>query len=99
MKKLLAMDNIKQDHNLISDTLSNYNFRFKKGFSDRVIQRLEQKKLDLFSSFKMVALSSAAAVAILIFSVYLIDGSLDIDALFGLHNYSAEEEFYSLLNF
>jgi len=92
------MDNLKQDYDLISDTLANSDFRFKKGFSERVMQRLEQKKIDLFSSFKMVALTSAAAAVILIVSVYFIDGSLDLDALFGLHNYSAEEEFYSLLN-
>ena len=94
----MAMDKLKQDYNLISDALADSDFRFKAGFSDRVMQKIVQQKIDLVSSFTKVALTSAAAVAILIGSVYFTDGSLNFDSLIGLQNYSAEQEFYSLLN-
>lgn len=92
------MDNLKQDYNLISKTLADSDFRFKAGFSDRVMRKIGQQRIDLFSSFTKVALTSAAAVAVLIVSVYLTDGSLNLDSLIGLQNYSVEQEFYSLLN-
>lgn len=100
MKKSTAEKKLNeiQDYELINETLANLNFGFREGFSGRVMQKLENRQIDLFSSFKKVALTSVAAVAILIVSVYFTDGSLNLDALFGLHNYSAEEEFYSLLN-
>jgi len=87
-----------EDYSLISEALSNSDFKFKEGFSDRLMQKLDKQNIDLFSRFKRIGYTAAAAVAILVVSVYFTDGSLSLDAFYGLQNYSAEQEFYSLLN-
>lgn len=86
------------DYELLRESLANTDFSFGKGFSDRIMQKLEKPQLDLFGSFKNIAISSAAAIALLLISVYFMDGSIDLDALYGIHGYSVEEEFYSFLN-
>ena len=99
MKKSEAMKKSVEvhDYEIINDALAGMDYSFSQGFTDRVMQRLDNRSVDLFSSFKKVALTSAAAVALLVMSVYFTDGSLSLDSLFGLQNYSAEQEFYSLL--
>lgn len=86
------------DYELLRESLANTDFSFGKGFSDMVLQNLEKSPLDLFGSFKNIAISSAAAIALLLISVYFMDGSFDLDAFYGIHGYSVEEEFYSFLN-
>lgn len=86
------------DYEKISNSLSGSDFAFNEGFSDRVMHKLKNSQIDLWGSFKSVALSSVAAIAILLISIYFIDGSLNLDSLFGLQGYSVEDEFYSLLN-
>lgn len=86
------------DYEKIENSLSESDFTFKEGFSDRVMKKLNNSQIDLWGSFKNVALSSVAAIAILLISIYFIDGSINIDSIFGLQGYSVEDEFYSLLN-
>ena len=81
----------------IRKILSETNYGFNNDFSQNVINSLMGKRLDLYNSFKMFAVSSAAAIAILFLSVYLMDGSINIDAIIGLDAYSVEDEFYSFL--
>lgn len=86
------------EYELIRKSLAGSDFSFGKGFSHNLMQKLEKPRLDLFGSFKNIAISSAAAIALLLISVYFMDGSVDLDALYGIHGYSVEEEFYSFLN-
>lgn len=87
-----------RDYELLRESLANTDFSFGEGFSDRIMQNLEKPPLDLFGSFKNIAIYSAAAIALLLISVYFMDGSFDLDALYGIHGYSVEDEFYSFLN-
>lgn len=87
-----------KDYEAIRGSLASSDFSFDEGFSTRIMQKLVKPQLDLFGSFKNIAISSVAAIALLMISVYFMDGSLDLDALYGLEGYSVEEEFYSFLN-
>jgi len=94
-----AMRKEMQDYELIRESLASSEPSFGEGFSNRVMQKLAKPQIDLFGSFKNIAISSVAAIALLMISVYFMDGSLDLDALYGIQGYSVEEEFYSFLNF
>lgn len=86
------------DYNRIKTSLENTNYSFNNGFSKRVMHKIASIENDLWGSFKSIAISSAAAIVLILLSIYFIDGSLNLDAIFGLHGYSVEEEFYSFLN-
>lgn len=81
------------------DELSNYNPSFKPLFSSRVLNKLEQHKnkkthtayKDFNRIFKWIALSGAAAIIALLISVYIVDGSLNYDALTGVFYYTPDE--------
>jgi hypothetical protein len=45
-----------------------------------------------------VALSGVAAIFILLFSIYYTDGSLSLDALYGLYEYAPDEAAVSFFN-
>jgi len=87
-----------KDYETLRKGLARLEYRFGDDFTGKLLGRI-QNPSDLFGSFKRIAFASAAAIAILIGSVYLMDGSLSLDSLFGLHAYPIEEEFYSMLNF
>ena len=75
---------------------------FEAGFSNRVMQKLETVKsktsLPIYSIFKRVALSGAAAIVALLISIYYTDGSLSLDALYGLYEYAPDEAAVSFFN-
>ena len=83
-------------------TLGNFTPEFETGFSDRVMQQLESIKsrtsLPIYSIFKRVALSGAAAIIALLISIYYTDGSLSLDALYGLYEYAPDEAAVSFFN-
>ena len=83
-------------------TLGNFSPEFEAGFSDRVIQKLEITKfktsLPIYSVFKRVALSGAAAIIAMLISIYYTDGSLSLDALYGLYEYAPDEAAVSFFN-
>lgn len=98
MKKL---ENIDQ----FMDSLSEYNPSFKDGFSDRLMNKIEKEEsstdtLPVFISlFRWVALSGVAAIIILLFAVYLTDGTIDTDSLYGLLYYTPDNPELASLNY
>lgn len=82
--------------------LGNFSPEFDTGFSKRVMQKLEAEKSgfspSVYSIFKRVALSGAAAILLLLFSIYYTDGSLSLDALYGLYQYAPDEAAVSFFN-
>lgn len=86
------------DYSSIREALQSDDYDFSDEFDDKIIARIKSV-YDLFGSFKKIALSSAIAILLLIASIYLMDGSLNINSLFGIHSYPVEEEFYSFLNY
>ncbi len=99
--KLNASESLRnelKDYETLRRGLMHLDYEFDDDFTGKLLSRI-QNPSDLFGSFKKIAFASAAAIAILIGSVYLMDGSLSLDSLFGLHAYPVEEEFYSMLNF
>ena len=79
-----------------------YSPEFESGFSDRVMQQVEYQKSgfspSVYSVFKRVALSGVAAIFVLLFSIYYTDGSLSLDALYGLYEYAPDEAAISFFN-
>lgn len=98
MKKL---ENIDQ----LFEAMSDYNPSFEEGFTDRVLQNVEANKRipkdtfpEFISIFKWITLSGIAAIVILLFTVYISEGSMGTDALFGVFNYSPNNPELASLN-
>jgi len=102
---------LKEDENLkkeklgldqTNELLKSYHPVFKKGFADRVMDRMMEQRLkamDLFPFFKKVFIGGIAAALALLLSVYLSDGSIDPDTLMGLSDLHSEELLFALMNF
>lgn len=90
----------------LSNILSNYNPAYSKGFAERVMKGIEAEnnrkdKIDIefYKIFKLVALSGMAAIILLLFTIYISDGSFSADALYGLLDYTPDEPILTSLNF
>lgn len=83
--------------------LSSYSPAYKDGFSGRVMQRLKKESVslhfDFYRLFRQVAFSGVAAIIVLLFAIYFMDGSLDLDTIMGVKEYSADEALLTYLNF
>jgi len=86
----------------LRETLGNFAPEFETGFSDRVMQKLKTavsgSPFSIYSVFKRVALSGVAAIVLLLLSIYYTDGSLSLDALYGLYEYVPDEAAVSFFN-
>ena len=87
----------------LKETLKNYSPSFGENFTDKVMDRIfnEETKnqiLDLFPVFKKVLIGGLAATIALLLSVYLTDGSLNIDSLLGLSDLNSDEVLLTLMN-
>jgi len=80
--------------------LSNYQTDFSTDFSNRVISKIDRftKQDDFVMLFKAIALSGVAAILLILLTIYFTDGSLGLDALYGLTGYSVNEELFTYLN-
>ncbi len=87
-----------EDYYSIREALQPEDYNFSDEFDDKLISRIKPV-YDLFGSFKKIALSSAVAIVLLIASIYFMDGTINVNSLFGIHSYPVEEEFYSFLNY
>lgn len=72
----------------INKALKDFNPSFKPDFESRVMEGILKAKENTYSSlfnsaFKRIALSGAAAVIILLISIYISDGNLSPDSLIG----------------
>ncbi len=97
MKKIENMDQF-------MESLKNYNPNFEDGFTDRVFDNLELKQKDknnfypeFLSLFRWISLSGVAAIIILLITIYTTEGSFNLDAIYGIFNFSPDNpEFASL---
>ncbi len=90
----------------LSNIFSKYNPAYSDGFAERVLRSIEEEKdlkektdIEFYKIFKLVALSGVAAIILLLFSVYIIEGSFSPDAFYGLMDYSPDEPILNSLNF
>jgi|AntAceMinimDraft_2_1070361.scaffolds.fasta_scaffold00472_16 hypothetical protein len=87
----------------LSNILSEYNPAFSDGFAQRVMKNIESKKknaeMEFYNIFRWVALSGVAAIIILLFTVYITEGSFSADALIGLMEYTSDEPLLTSVNF
>ncbi len=96
--------NDSENRDELTELLSDYNPSFKTGFSNRVIEKIESEKLkvkedsDLYTTFRWFVISGVAAIILLLFTVYLADGYINADAVFGLYNYSPDEPLLSYMD-
>jgi len=89
----------------LSDLFSNYNPAYSEGFAERVMKGIEAEnkskdKIDVefYKVFKLVALSGMAAIILLLFTIYITDGSFSTDGFYGLLNYTPDEPLLTSLN-
>lgn len=78
--------------------LKHDDFAFEDGFADRVMEKITPSEKEnfiftpeFFNVFKRFALTGLAAIILLLISIYFIDGSISLDSLYGISNYSPEE--------
>ncbi len=108
-KALTSLESLREEKKAIETirkTLSDYNPSFNEGFTDSVMANLHKAPNTLTKSgpnmirmYARVALSGAAAIAILLGSIYLTDGSIDMDSIFGITDYAADGALLSYLNY
>lgn len=89
----------------LSGILSNHSPKYSSGFADRVMKSIELKsiqknKIDIefYNIFRWVALSGVAAIILLLFSVYITEGSFSADAFYGLIYYTPDEPLITSFN-
>lgn len=84
----------------LRDRLSGYKPQFSGNFADSVLSKTTQKatKDDFVVLFKRIALTGAAAIAALLLTIYFTEGSFDLNTLYGLSEYTPDEELFTFLN-
>lgn len=71
-------------------------FSFSDSFMDDVVEKSgiesneQQHLIQFFQIFKRIAITGAAAIIALLISIYVIDGTLSSESLFGISEYSPE---------
>jgi hypothetical protein len=90
----------------LSSLLSGYNPTFSDGFDNRVMDSIVEENskesnedMVFYNIFRWVALSGVAAIIVLLFSVYITEGSFTADAFYGLLNYTPDEPIIASLNY
>ncbi len=88
------------------DSMANYNPKFDDGFSDRIIGKLDDDQKDTSNSFpefvrlfRWVSLSGVAAIIILLITIYTTEGSFDLDAIYGIFNFSPDNPVLASLDY
>jgi hypothetical protein len=82
------------------------NFGFRKGFADKILERISTPALTIVRevdfvrsmnfAFYRIALTGVAAIVILLISIFLMEGSLSLNSFIGLNN-SYDESIVCLL--
>lgn len=85
----------KESIEVIRGILGESQARFSDGFADRVMSKVDEQNnlfvVGLYNLFKRYALTGIAAIIIFLISIYIIDGSLDEDSIYGMTSYVPEE--------
>lgn len=94
--------NEKAEIESVRKMLNDFEAHFESDFSDRIMQKIEEHDIDLSPSFytivKGTAISGVAAIVALLISIYFIDGSLDLDAIYGISDYAPDEAAIAFFN-
>ena len=93
------------DNSIITlELLKKVNYDFDSGFEERVLERLSTKakaiknelERRLKFAFMNVSIAAAAAIIILVVSIFLTQGELSVDSLLGVEDVYNEEIVYLL---
>jgi hypothetical protein len=102
---LVSFPELRKEKKEIEDMrvlLSDFTPAFKENFAKGVLGAIEdisQAGDNLFYLFKRFAFGSAAAIVALLISVYLTDGTISVDTLFGLSDITSDSILLALSNF
>jgi len=94
----------KQEIEQMRALLAGQESSFESGFANRVMEQIEtktaapSKTVEMYSIFKRIAITGIAAIIALLIAIYFIDGSLNMDSVFGLSQYSPDGAELSVLN-
>lgn len=62
---------------------------FSTGFTEKLMQRVAgERSFAFLAVFRTIALSGVAAIILVLLTVYLVDGSLNLDSLLGINSYA-----------
>jgi hypothetical protein len=90
---------------ILLDELGNYSPEFEDGFSSRVMDKInelhesEKSKSEFGLFLRWISISGVAAVILLLIMIYFNEGTLNIDAIYGLLDYSPDEPLLASLNY
>jgi len=96
IKKLIisSLENVTDDHKITSELQEVLEYDFSDGFDEKVLNRLSSEESVTVRQFEFerrfntafyrIALTGAAAIVMLLISLFLKEGSLTFDSLLGL---------------
>jgi len=85
----------------LRDQLAHYNPMFSNYFAENVMDNISPTIIqkDFAQLFKVLAMSGVAAILVILITIYFTDGSLGVDALYGLSGYTPDQELFTFLNY
>jgi hypothetical protein len=106
-KTLYESEKLREEKKMIEKTrkiMSNYNPAFSSSFSKKLLEKIDDIKIsdnviDLYPVFKKILIGGIAATLALLLSVYLADGTINADSIFGVKDIASDELLLSLANF
>ena len=97
----ISLQQEKEELDNLRVLLSSYQPAFSEEFQQNTLNQIYgfSKPNEFFQLFRAVALTGVAAILIMLLTIYFTDGSLGIDAIYGLSNYTPDEELFTYLNY
>lgn len=109
LKKALAESKELQDEKASLEKMraliSSADIGFDKGFAKRVMDKLDQNRskeipeIGLYNIFKRTALAGVAAIFLFLLTIYYVDGSLNMETIYGISEYVPDETENTIFNF
>ncbi len=81
--------------------LAQFNPAFSANFAENVMEHIAPSfvQKDFIQLFKALAFGGVAAILVILLTIYFTDGSLGVDALYGLSGFSPDEELFTYINY
>ncbi len=71
--------------------IADFDTDFSPGFTGKLMQKITgEQGYDFLTIFRTVALSGVAAIILVLFTIYFVDGSLNLDSLLGINSYAPD---------
>lgn len=81
----------------LENQLKNQQYTFSASFSREVLAVLQLEKTPIFLQPRWLLMSVAASIVFCMVSVYVQDGSLSLDAILGVAEYSEMTDYYGYI--